>query len=322
MNECARKQKMANLSAIVTLVTSAGKGCDRETFEASDVYTICGASDFIDLLPKPGTGREWTKSLKISTKKYGGKGKFSSNGVLSGPLKSYKKIVHANCNFNNYLAAILCSINSFPEKNGFFFDGKTYAEIPDDVVPDDIGDKFTISTWVKVGLSKGRQTILANTDKERLDRVHFSLSTSGTKLLFVHRRESIHASRDLYCNAEFQYKPAIFDAEWHHITVVADGCAAKLFIDGVHQSPVVSTPDWTLHKSNLKNRLSVGARYLAKEGVYSEKFTGYLSGLAIRPNSTLDDQVWCMCCGANFFFGLKIFKPVQFLFSFASDSLA
>ena len=49
-------------------------------------------------------------------------------------------------------------------------------------MPEDIGDKFTISTWVKMGLSKGRQTIVANTDKERLDRVHFSLSVSGCRL--------------------------------------------------------------------------------------------------------------------------------------------
>jgi len=74
LNECARKQNKANVSAIVHLVTSSGKGCDRETFEASDGYTVCGASDFIDLLPKPGTGREWTESLKIETKKNGGDG--------------------------------------------------------------------------------------------------------------------------------------------------------------------------------------------------------------------------------------------------------
>ena len=175
-----------------------------------------------------------------------------------------------------------------------------YVEIPDNVVPEDIGDKFTISTWVKMGISKKRQTIIANTDKERLDRVHFSLSTYGTKLLFVHRREAIHASRDLYCNAEFQYKPSIFDSEWHHIVVIADGCAAKLYIDGVHQSPVLATPDWTLHNSNLKNRMSVGARFLAKERIYSEKFTGYLSGLVIKPNNTLNELVRLLFVTLNF----------------------
>lgn len=209
---------------------------------------------------------------------------------------------------HGYFTLILLCFFSL-EENVFLFDGKTYVDIPDEVVPEDFGDKFTISTWIKTGISKGRQTIIVNTDKERLDRVHFSLSISGTKLLFVHRREAIHASRDLYCNSEFQYKPAIFDSEWHHILIVADGCTSKLYIDGEHYTPVVSEPDWTLHKSNLKNRLTVGARYLAKEGVYTDKFTGYLSGLAVRPNNGLDEQVKdifialsCLCSPKLFLF--------------------
>lgn len=172
------------------------------------------------------------------------------------------------------------------------FDGKkSYIDIPENVLPEDIGNKFTISTWIKTGVSKGRQTILAGTDKERLDRVHFSLSISGTKLLFVHRPEANHASRDLYCKTDFQYKPAIFDSEWHHIVMIADGCNAKLYIDGKHHTPLFTESDWTLHKSKLKIRLTVGARYLAKENVYTENFSGYLSGLAIRPNNTVDEQV-------------------------------
>lgn len=178
------------------------------------------------------------------------------------------------------------------EENAFLFDGKkSYIDIPENVLPEDIGNKFTISTWIKTGVSKGRQTILAGTDKERLDRVHFSLSISGTKLLFVHRPEANHASRDLYCKTDFQYKPAIFDSEWHHIVMIADGCNAKLYIDGKHHTPLFTESDWTLHKSKLKIRLTVGARYLAKENVYTENFSGYLSGLAIRPNNTVDEQV-------------------------------
>lgn len=164
-------------------------------------------------------------------------------------------------------------------------------DIPDEVLPDDIGDKFTISTWIKVAKSKGRQTIVANTDKERLDRVHFSLSLYGSKLIFLHKREAIHANRDVYCNAEFQYKPAIFDDKWHHILVIADGCATKMYVDGEHYAAVITEADRTLHNSNLKNKVTVGARYLAKEGVYTDRLTGYLSGLTIRPNSTLNEQV-------------------------------
>lgn len=188
-----------------------------------------------------------------------------------------------------------CSFFScfFPlEENAFLFDGKkSYVDVPENVLPEDIGNKFTISTWIKTGISKSHQYILAGTDKERLDRVHFSLSISGTKLLFVHRPEANHASRDLYCKTDYQYKPAIFDSEWHHILVVANGCKAKLYIDGKHHTPVETESDWTLHKSKLKIKFTVGARYLAKEEIYTEHFSGYLSGLAIRPNNTVEEQV-------------------------------
>ena len=38
-------------------------------------------------------------------------------------------------------------------------------------------------------------------------------------------------------------------------------------------------------------KLTVGGRYLAKENIYIEKFSGYLSGLAVRPNNTVDEPV-------------------------------
>lgn len=68
LNECAIKQEKANLSAIVHLVTNAGMGCDRDTYEASDVFTLCGPNDFVDLLPQPGVGREWTEGLRKNSK--------------------------------------------------------------------------------------------------------------------------------------------------------------------------------------------------------------------------------------------------------------
>lgn len=68
LNDCAKKQEKANMTAFVHLATYAGMGCDRDTYQASDAFTLCGASDFIDLLPQPGVGREWTESLKKSAK--------------------------------------------------------------------------------------------------------------------------------------------------------------------------------------------------------------------------------------------------------------
>ena len=142
-----------------------------------------------------------------------------------------------------------------------------------------------------MGWSESRQVIIANTDKERLDRVHFSLSTVSNNLIFVHRREPLHASRDIYCNSEFRYKPVMFDYQWHHIVIVANGCGAKLYLDGQFQRPVLTEPNWTLHSSHLKNFLTVGALWHGKEKRYDGFFTGFLSGLVIRPNKTLSEQV-------------------------------
>ena len=88
LNECAKKLGNAHFSATVSLDTKAGMGCDRETFEASDTFTICGADDFIDLLPKPGTGREWTKML-MKAQENPGKGLFRRSLFY---LKNYEKI--------------------------------------------------------------------------------------------------------------------------------------------------------------------------------------------------------------------------------------
>lgn len=71
LNDCIKKAGHSNFSAVVHLETHAGKGCDRETYDASGMYAICGAGNFVDLLPKPGVGQEWTKDLK---KEVGSKG--------------------------------------------------------------------------------------------------------------------------------------------------------------------------------------------------------------------------------------------------------
>ena len=86
LSECAKKQGNAHFSASVSLGTKAGMGCDRETFEGSDLFTICGADDFIDLLPKPGTGRDWTKML-MKTEKSQGEGLFRRSLYF---VKSYE----------------------------------------------------------------------------------------------------------------------------------------------------------------------------------------------------------------------------------------
>lgn len=74
MNDCAMKAGKANFSATVQLDTPVGRGCDRNRYEASGRYRICGAEGFIDLLPKPWKGQEWTKKLKTVKNSDGKKG--------------------------------------------------------------------------------------------------------------------------------------------------------------------------------------------------------------------------------------------------------
>ena len=77
MNDCTMKAGKADFSALVHLDTPVNKGCDRDRYEASGQYRVCGAEGVIDLLPKPWKGQEWTKKLK-TVKKYSGK-----KGVIS-----------------------------------------------------------------------------------------------------------------------------------------------------------------------------------------------------------------------------------------------
>ncbi|KAG6446661.1 hypothetical protein O3G_MSEX004547 [Manduca sexta] len=57
---------VTRIQAAVTLQASrAGTGCDRDTYSLHAQRTICGLDPkTIDLLPSPGAGNEWTKSLK------------------------------------------------------------------------------------------------------------------------------------------------------------------------------------------------------------------------------------------------------------------
>lgn len=251
MNDCTMKAGKANFSALIHMDTPAGKGCDRDMYEASARYRICGADGVIDLLPKPWKGQEWTKELR--------------------PVKTHE---------------------GKKDDTSYDFDGKTVVEIPSHVVPKDLGADYTISTWMKTKPYKGKQVILASTDSDRLNRIHFALMTRNNHLEFKHRREPQHAKRDLYCKSDFHYyKTPVFDNKWHHVTVVVSGCKVQMYIDGVLQVPHETESNWPLHNSHLKTRLVVGGHWLGKEHKYTDYFKGHLSGMTIRPNKTTALQI-------------------------------
>jgi hypothetical protein len=56
---------ISTIETKLSLSTShIGKGCDRDTYGVHSQRKLCGASsESVDLLPSPGLGTEWTKSL-------------------------------------------------------------------------------------------------------------------------------------------------------------------------------------------------------------------------------------------------------------------
>lgn len=183
----------------------------------------------------------------------------------------------------------------FLDGNTFVFNGKTVAEVPREVIPEDLGEQFTVSTWIKTRAQKGKQIIVAKTDKKTHNRIHFAVLKNKNRVVVVHRLEANRGSRDDYCKSDFHYKPKIFDMKWHHLTVVVDGCNVKLFVDGQAEPSFVTDSNYRMHNSHIPTRLVVGAHWLGKENSYTQFFSGSLSGLSIRPKKTTSEQVSILC---------------------------
>lgn len=181
---------------------------------------------------------------------------------------------------------------------GFIFDGKTTVAVPEEEIPGDFGEQFTVSTWIQTRHDKGKQVVMANTDKQEHNRIHFALIKNKNKLTVIHRLEPIRGDEDDYCNSDFHYKPDIFDNKWHHLTVVVDRCSVKLYVDGQHQVVSYVDSNYRMHKSKISAGLFVGAHWLGREKTFTQFFKGKLAGMAIRLKKTTAEQVsvFAMSC--------------------------
>ena len=80
----------------------------------------------------------------------------------------------------------------------FRFDGKGGALVPPSLLAHDLGPEFTISTWLRHGRKKGKQTkeeILCLADDHRKNRHHTSLFVRNCKLV-----RSLISSSSLFCH--------------------------------------------------------------------------------------------------------------------------
>lgn len=88
LNKFSKKMSQSNFSALIHLETNAGKGCDRQQYEASGLFKLCGTTGIIDILPKPGKHQDWTKHLPTEE----GKTKLNSFSVLVSVAFVLKKL--------------------------------------------------------------------------------------------------------------------------------------------------------------------------------------------------------------------------------------
>ncbi|XP_038671395.1 calsyntenin-2 [Scyliorhinus canicula] len=171
----------------------------------------------------------------------------------------------------------------------FRFDGKHAAKIPDGVMPKNLSDQFTITTWMRHGPSPGlraeKETILCNSDKTEMNRHHYALYVHNCRLVFLLRRDLDQV--DTFRPAEFHWKlEQICDKEWHYYVVNVEFPVVTLYVDGVTCDPYLVTDDWPIHPSHIDMQLTVGACWQGGEIVkprFSQFFHGSLAGLSIRP---------------------------------------
>uniref|UniRef100_A0AAZ3SSM4 Calsyntenin-2 n=1 Tax=Oncorhynchus tshawytscha TaxID=74940 RepID=A0AAZ3SSM4_ONCTS len=179
----------------------------------------------------------------------------------------------------------------------FRFDGRQAAKIPDQMVPQNLTDQFTIATWMKHGPTPGlraeKETLLCNSDKTEMNRHHYSLYVHNCRLVFLLRRDFTQV--DTFRPAEFHWKlEQICDKEWHYYVINVEFPVVTLYVDGVTYDPYLVTDDWPIHPSQIDVQLTLGACWQGGEVTmsrFTQYFRGSLSGLTIRPGKIESQKV-------------------------------
>jgi len=174
------------------------------------------------------------------------------------------------------------------------FDGETTAVVvPDDVVPANLTEKFTISTWMKHGpnYGEGKETILCTSDKSGLNRHHLAMYIHNCRLVFILRHD-FFGDLDSIRPTEFRWKlDQVCDKSWHHYVLNVDFPKIQLYVDGDSYEPHHVTEDWPLHHSNIEAVQTIGAAWQGADEEFVQYLKGYLAGLTIRPGSVESESV-------------------------------
>ncbi|CAH0697657.1 unnamed protein product [Spodoptera exigua] len=243
---------VTRIQAAVSLQASrAGSGCDRDTYSLHSQRTICGLDPkTIDLLPSPGVGNEWAKSLKPDSGR-DGEQMFEFDGETTAAIVPESVLPHA------LLGTF--SISTWMR----------HAPPPDN-------DKHR------------KEHVLCLADDHKMNRHHYALFVRNCRLILLLRRDFGEGDLNIFRPAEWRWKlPEVCDNEWHHYAVNVRFPNVELFVDGEpYRAPDAKGPevidDWPLHPAHgVNTTLVIGACWQGTESDMKHHLRGWLAGLGV-----------------------------------------
>lgn len=243
---------VTRIQAAVSLQASrVGSGCDRDTYSLHSQRTICGLDPkTIDLLPSPGAGNEWAKSLKPDSGR-DGEQMFEFDGETTSAIVPESVLPH--------------SLTSS-------FSISTWMRH----APPADGDKHR------------KEHVLCLADDHKMNRHHYALFVRNCRLILLLRRDFGEGDLNIFRPAEWRWKiPEVCDNEWHHYALNIRFPNVDLFIDGEPyrsldgKGPEV-IDDWPLHPAHgVNTTLVVGACWQGTEKDMKHHLRGWLAGLGV-----------------------------------------
>ncbi|XP_050678397.1 calsyntenin-1 [Leptidea sinapis] len=255
LEACSSDQRcpgVTRIQAAITLQASrAGVACDRDTYTLHAQKTICGLDPkTIDLLPSPGVGNEWAKSLKPDSGR-DGEQMFEFDGESTSavvPESIQRHSIGSTFAVSTWLR---------------------HAPPPDH-------DKHR------------KEHVLCLADDHKMNRHHYALFVRNCRLILLLRRDFGEGDLNIFRPAEWRWKlPEVCDDEWHHYAINVRFPNVELFVDGEPyraldgKGPEV-IDDWPLHPAQgINTTLVVGACWQGTESDMKHHMHGWMAGLGV-----------------------------------------
>ncbi|XP_045507398.1 calsyntenin-1 [Colias croceus] len=260
---------VTRIQAAVTLQASrAGVACDRDTYTLRAQKSICGLEPkTIDLLPSPGVGNEWTKSLKPDSGR-DGEQMFEFDGESTSAVVPETLLPH--------------SLGSTFAVSVWL----RHAPPPDH-------DKHR------------KEHVVCLADDHKMNRHHYALFVRNCRLILLLRRDFGEGDLNIFRPAEWRWKlPEVCDDEWHHYAVNVRFPNVELYVDGeLYRAADGKAPevidDWPLHPAHgVNTTMVVGACWQGTESDMKHHMHGWMAGLgvvkgAVQPPAALRCAARC-----------------------------